>query len=259
MSIPNSPIVNAGLLYVTGLGISKTAAKQITMQLGAARDSTNINDILLGATSATPDEPTTPGVPLVINGAAVGANGVDIAAIVASSFYAVYIIGDSTRYQATAGLLSLSATTPSLPFGYDMYRRVGWVLTDGSADILQFWQFGSGSGRMYYYDVGISITSIPETSFTPLSLATAVPPIATEVLFNSTYTPNSATNTAQFLPYGSSASNGIIQIGFGVAAAQVSMVTIPCELNTTAPTILYKMTSGSDTLALLVAGFKDNL
>lgn len=263
-SIPQTPIVNASTLYCNGLQLSKTAAKQVTMQLGAARDSTNTNDIILGATSATPDEATTPAVPLVINGAVVGANGVDVAVLADSLFYAVYIIGDSTGYQPTAGLLSLNATTPNLPGGYpfggyDMYRRVGWVLTDGSANILQFWQYGSDETRMYYYDVGIGVTAVNETSFTALSLAAAVPPIATEVLLNTTFGANAAGDLLQFLPYGSSASSGIVQIGTGVitgTAAQVSMVTVPCELHTGAPTILYKM-AASDTLTLLVAGYKD--
>ena len=257
--IPNSPIVNAGLLYVNGLQISKTAAKEITMQLGAARDSTDTNDILLNPSANIPILS-----PVVINGAYVGANGVDVAVLADSSFYAVYVIGDSTGYQPTAGLLSLNATTPNLPGGfpqggYDMYRRVGWVLTDGSANILQFWQYGNGSGRTYYYDVGISALSAgAATSFTAIDLATSVPPITTEVLFNYTFTPTALGDLAEFLPYGSTATNGIIQISGGVAQAQVGMITVPTQLDAGAATALYKVTNTA-TLTLLTAGFKDNL
>jgi hypothetical protein len=244
MPNPNSPIVNAGLLYANGLGIAKTAAKIISMAAGAARDSTDTNDITLSALVS-------------INGANVGANGVDIAAIVLSSFYAVYVIGDSTAYQPTAGLLSLSATTPSLPGGYDMYRRVGWVLTDGSANILQFWQYGQGEERTYYYDVGISeLSGGSATTFTAIDLATSVPPIATEVLFDVTFTPDGATEVAEFLPFGSAASSGFIRFGYGVAAAQVGVVTVPCRLDSGVPKVLYKVATG-DTLTLLTVGFKD--
>lgn len=245
MANPNSPIVNAGLLYVNGLGIAKTAAKVISMASGASRDSTNTNDIILNALVS-------------INGANVGANGVDVAAIILSKFYAVYVIGDSTDYQPTAGLLSLNATTPSLPEGYDMYRRVGWVLTDGSANILQFWQYGSGQQRMYYYDVGISeLSGGSQTgSFIGVSLAVSVPPLATEVLFKYTFTPTGATDVAEFLPFGSTAAAGFIEVGSGVAVAQVGMVTVPCALNAGVPTILYQV-SGTDTLSLLTAGYKD--
>ena len=241
-----NPIVNAGIKYVNGLDIAKTAAKKISMAAGAARDWSNVNDIVLDALVS-------------INGAAVGANGVDVAALVASSMYAVYVIGDSTKYQDTAGLLSLDDSQPNLPAGYDMYRRVGWVLTDGSANILQFWQYGLGQDRMYYYDVGISeLSGGSSTSFAAVDLATSVPPLATEVLFNYTFTPDGATEVAEFLPFGSTATNGIVQIGGGVAAAQVGMVTVPCQLDSGVPKILYKVASG-DTLTLLTAGFKDLL
>lgn len=246
MPNPNAPIVNAGLLYLNGLGIAKTAAKVISLAAGAARDSTNVNDIILNALVS-------------VNGANVGANGVDVAVLVASSFYAVYAIGDSTDYQPVAGLLSLNATTPSLPTTYDMYRRVGWVLTDGSANILQFWQYGSGSSRTYYYDVAISaLSGGSSTTYANVSLATSVPPITTSAILKVAYTPNAATNVAHFLPFGSGATNGIIQFGYGVAAAQVGMATVPSALNAGAPTIQYKVSS-SDALTLLTAGFVDLL
>jgi hypothetical protein len=255
--IPNSPIVNAGVLYANGLGIAKTAAQTLSMALGAARDSTNTNDIILNATNPN----VVDGV-ISINGAYVGANGVDVAVLAESSLYAVYVIGDSTEYQPTAALLSLNATQPNLPGGfpsggYDMYRRVGWILTDSSANILQFWQYGSDETRTYYYDVGISVLSGgTEASFTAVSLSAAVPPITTEVLLNYTFTPTALGDLAEFLPYGSTASNGIIQISGGVAQAQKGMVTVPTELDSGAATVLYKLTNTA-TLTLLVAGFKD--
>lgn len=246
MSIPQIPIVNAGLLYVNGLGISKTGNKTLSMATGAARNSNNDNDIILSTAAS-------------INGADVGVNGVDVAVLVASSFYAVYVIGDSTSYNDPAALLSLQTSTPYLPLGYDMYRRVGWILTDGSANILQFWQYGSNETRTYYYDVGISeLSGGSSTSFAAIDLATSVPPINTEVLFNYTFTPDGATEVAEFLPFGSSATNGIVQIGGGVAAAQVGMVTVPSRLDSGVPKVLYKVASG-DTLTLLTAGYKDFL
>lgn len=246
-TIPMTPIVNAGLLYVNGLGISKTSNTVVALATGAARDSSNTNDIVLGTAAA-------------INGAVVGANGVDLAAIVASSLYAVYAIADSSGYKATAGLLSLSATAPTLPSGYDMYRRVGYVLTDGSAHILQFWQYGTGQLREVYYDVGISVLSGgTSTSYANVDLTAAVPVASLNVLFDVAYTANSATNLAQFLPFGSSATNGIVRWGSGVAAAQVTSLVIPCGVNAGKPEIQYKLTSGSDALTLLVTGYFDQL
>jgi hypothetical protein len=264
-SIPQSPVINAGLLYVNGLSISLTGPQEITMQLGAARDSTNTNDIILGATSSTPDVPTTPGIPIIINGANVGANGVDVAPMIPFTMYAVYEIGDSTDYQSTAGLFSLNTIQPNLPGGfphggYDMYRRIGWVLTDDDANILQFFQYGADQQRMYYYDAAIpTLTDGTATTFTPIDLSVAVPPIPTEVLFLVSYVPSVNTNIAAFLPFGFTSSNVSFQYSLGNTGMQVSMMTIPCALNNSGlPEILYKVDSG-DLLSLQVVGFKDYL
>jgi hypothetical protein len=246
MATPMTPIVNAGILYVNGLGISKSTSKIVIMATGAARDSGNVNDITLNSSAS-------------INGATVGANGVDVAVLVASSLYAVYVIGDSSGYHATAGIFSLAATGPSLPFGYDMYRRVGYILTDSSANILQFWQYGAGGVREMYYDVGISVLSAgSSTTYANVDLTAAVPIASLNVLFDVAYTPNSATNLAQFLPYGSSATNGIVRWGAGVAAAQVTSLVIPCGVNAGKPEIQYKV-AASDSLTLLVTGYFDQL
>lgn len=244
MPIPNTPIVNAGVKYVNGLALTRTAAKTMTVAAGAARNSSNINDILLPAL-------------VTINGLQVGANGVDIAVLVASSMYAVYLIGDSTQYNDTAAILSLNTSAPSLPGGYDMYRRIGWVLTDSSANLLQFWQYGEGQERTYYYDVAISeLSAGAATTFTAIDLATSVPPIVTDVIFKALFTPDGATEVAEFLPFGSVATSGNVVFGYGVAGAQQGMVTVPCQLDSGVPKVLYKVASG-DTLSLSTAGFVD--
>lgn len=263
MTIPNVPIVNAGLYYVNKFNLAWVSTTTMTVSNGGARDSTNSNDILLAA-------------PVTINGTFVGPNGVDVAAIVASSFYAVYVIASSTSVETSAdelsgadaavnpypaaALLSLASNAaPFLPYGYDMYRRVGWVLTDSSSHFLKFWQYGAAEERSYYYDVGISALSAgAATSFTAINLATSVPPRVTQVLFDISYTPNAATNVAQFLPFGSTATNGVVRFGCGVAAAQVGSITVPSQLNGVLPEVLYKV-AASDSLTLLTIGYKDFL
>lgn len=246
MATPNTPIVNAGLKYVNGLELARTGNKTITVAAGACRNSTNVNDIVLDA--------------LVTNtGTHVGANGVDLAAIVLSSFYAVYLIGDSTGNNATASLLSLSSTSPNLPGGYDMFRRIGYILTDGSANILLFWQYGHGNDRIMYYDAQIAApTTAASTSYANISLATSVPPIATRAIMRLNYTANGATDVLSFVPYGSSATGGVVNWGPGSTSAAVQMLTIPLELNSTAPTFSYK-SAATATLVMLTAGYEDSL
>jgi len=242
----NIPIINARLSYVNGLNLAWASATTFTMAAGAASNSTDINDIELPA--------------LVTNTiTSVGPNGVDIAPAVLNSFYAVYVIGDSTKYKPTASLLSLNATAPRLPFGYDMYRRVGFVLTNGSANILKFWQYGNNSERTMYYDVGISELAVgAATTFTAIDLATSVPPVKCQVIFDVSFTPDGATEFAEFLPFGSTATNGIIRFGTGVAGAQVGTVVVPSALDAAVPKVLYKVASG-DTLTLFTVGYIDSL
>ena len=243
----NNPIINAGLKYVSGLQIAKTAAKTLSMAAGAARNSTNINDIVLDAA-------------VTCNGAAVGVNGVDLAALGASSFYAVFLIGDSTQFNDPASLLSLSSTAPSLPAGYDMFRRVGYVLTDGSSNILQFWQYGNNNERTMYYDVAISeLSGGTSATYAALDLATSVPPIDCLVIMNGSMVASADADTASFLPYGSSATAGIVVIGAGQNdAAQAWQVTVPSKLSSSVPTIQYKM-SASASLTLGTIGYVDSL
>ncbi len=242
-----TPVVNAPNLYVDSLQLAYSTTTALTMAAGQARNSSNVNDIILSS-----------GV--TINSAVVGEiNGLDQGTFAASTFYAVYAVGDSTQNNTPGGLLSTSFSAPQLPVGYDMYRRVGAILTDGSVHILKFYQYGTDKTRQMWYDVAISeLSGGSATSFTAVDLATSVPPIATNVIMQVVFTPDGATEVAEFLPYGSTASNGIVIFGCGVAAAQQGQVEIPCALNSSAPSILYKVASG-DTLSLSTAGYYDYL
>lgn len=246
-----TPIVNAGLKYVNGLELTVASQTTLGLAAGAARNSTNVNDITLNAA-------------VVINGAVVGANGVDVAVIVLSATYAVYVIGDSTGFQPTAGLLSLAANaTPSLPEGYDMYRRVGWAITDASVHFLQFWQNGHGATRDYLWDVNIAtaVTAGNATSLTAVSMAPGVPPVACNVLLQCAFTANATSSRAEFGPFGQVNAVGPIKMGTGAAGAvaQDWVVPVPCRLDTGVPKIVYLVSSGSDAIAINIAGFQDLL
>lgn len=245
--MPQDPIVNAGLKYVNGLGLDRTDDENITIAAGACRDSTNTIDMVVSSA-------------LTVDILESGAGGLDAGSVAASTRYAVYLIGDSTKHNDPAGLFSTDFSEPSLPAGYDSYRRIGCIFTDGSSDILEFHQYGNGQERAMYYDVGIAeLTNGTATSFTAVDVASSVPPIATQVILDVAYTPDSATNTAHFLPFGSSATNGIVRFGYGVAAAQRGMATVPLALDSSVPKFLYKVDNGSDDLDILVAGYIDVL
>ena len=249
MTIPNNPIVNAGLFYVNGLQIVYSNPKQITLLSGAARDFNNIADIVLSSN-------------IIIDGTYVGPNGVDVAPLVANTFYAVYVIGDSTGYNAVAGLLSnQNNNAPFLPVGYDMYRRVGYILTDNLSNISVFVQAGTNEARKYYYATPINILSNgTATTFAIVPSAAAVPRRSgaqdrhTEVLLNMNYTPSSAANSAQFQISNTVGVAPVLQFGCGVAAPQFGTLVVPTT--TIFQFIIYKVFAG-DTLTLNVSGYTD--
>ena len=252
MTIPNNPIVNAGLLYVNGLQIGNTGANLPLLSLlpGAARDSTNVNDIALSS-------------PVTLSLLKIGATGLDTGTVLANTFYAVHVIGDSTDHSPTTGLFSLASFTPLLPFGYDMFRRVGWILTDSSSNIVSFYQGGVDQNRIYYYLAPINVlTNGTATTFTNVNMATAVPSIqedfavvTNQVFINITYTPSIVSNYAQFNPINSALFPvGTVQFGAGITTTQFGTITVPSRFRSVA----YKVFAG-DTVTLNVTGYTDYL
>lgn len=81
-------------------------------------------------------------VSLTINTAASGANGLDTGTLAGSTWYSVWVIAKADGTQA--GVISTSATAPTLPAGYTFKARIGWTRTDGTANKypLSFKQYG---------------------------------------------------------------------------------------------------------------------
>lgn len=91
-------------------------------------------------------------VNITINAATTGANALDTGSLANNTWYYVFIISNGTT---TAGLLSASATAPTMPSGYTYKYRVGAVKTGGSATFLRTKQVGN---RTQYVVVSGSTT-----------------------------------------------------------------------------------------------------
>jgi len=131
--------------YVDGLILSNNsgdASHDIDISAGCARDTTNTADcyLLTGITKQL-DAAWAVGT---------GAGGLDTGAVGNTTWYHVWIIKRSDTGVVDV-LFSTSATTPTMPANYDCKRRIGSVLTDGSANILAFTQVGD----VFYYDTQI--------------------------------------------------------------------------------------------------------
>lgn len=96
------------------------------------------DQVMLGSSGGGTARVTT--VNLTISTGTNGANGLDAGTVAQNTLYAVYVIFNNTT---TAGLLSLSGTSPTLPTGYIYFARVGWVLTGAATTNLNtFIQYG---------------------------------------------------------------------------------------------------------------------
>lgn len=280
--IPNNPPVNKGAYYMTGLQMAYATTTTLTIAAGQCRDSTNTNDINM--TSA-----------VTINVRNNGANGLDQGVLAPNTFYAVFAVGNSTANDASLaaaasqptppiqppttitastgglfapaiGLISLSATAPALPSGYDMFRRVGYILTNGTAApntlILKFDQVGNNSQRWMYYDAPIvALAATAQAAFTALNINVtnnSVPAMATNVLFEADLDPAAAADFVALQPGSSTNATGYYarMSGDVMAVHHFGNMTVPCSLVAGNPTINY-VTDAASTVALKVVGYLD--
>lgn len=297
IQLPSYPMVNAGNYYVNGLGLVYIGTTSFYIQAGAARDSANINDISLpGIVSTSTGFNTINGC--TVSTAATGLNGLDTGTIAASTLYAVYVIGSSTWgsvtpnssagssasgnasnfvYYPAGGIISTSFTNPVLPYGYDMYRRIGCVLTDSSSHILNFLQENNGttetvynsgnimigggntSKRPMYYAALISVlTNGQATTWTAIDVTASVPKVCTSsIIFSAALTADAgATRTATF-----SSASGVAPVIFSSPASTIisTVVSVPNGALTSTTGIGYLVSNGSASLAASVLGYVDNL
>lgn len=242
--MPNTPIVQYPSKFVSGFKLAWDTNTSLDVYGGTCRDSTDAN--MIQAEFVT------------LNAAVNGANGLDSGSLANSTRYHVFAIGDSTKYKAGASLLSAS-TTPSLPLGYDMYRLIGVVFTDGSAHFLPFSQSGEDRNRFMWYDTPISVLSAgAATTFTGINLTTALPLLElSHVYLQAAITPNAAGNRVYFARNGSTATDGSATVSGDVAAVESwGEVSVPTE---DTATILYKVDSASDAVDVFVKGYLHEL
>lgn len=248
-TIPNNTLVNDGLLYITGLELAITSGTTMTMQAGQARNNTNINDIVLSA-------------PVTLSTAVNGANGLDTGTIANNTFYAVLVIGSSTFAAPTAMMLTTQANlaSPYLPLNYDMYQRIGFVRTGGSATFVQTYWEGHGTERICWYDSPISVLSAGTSSsnFASVALSLEIPVTPTTAIFEATFTPASAGQTFALRPTGSSSSTGQVVVGNASTTGSAQQVLARTGVSAGATYIDYKVTA-SGSLDLSVMGYFDHL
>lgn len=267
---PNTPIVNLGNLYVNGARLTYLTATTMSVGAGQVRDSTDTVDIIVGgnvlSSTSNPggeqgtNNPVTASAAVTINTAIVGAGGLDAGTIANDTHYDVFVIGDSRGFNNGSALLSTSATAPSLPLGYDSFRRVGSVLTSNAAALLAFDQRGNGLDRTMTYRTSIAtdVTAGTSNTFAAVDVSASIPVGGITGIFKCVWTPAVANDTLE-LRCGDSATDAGQAITSGAVAGVVESVNLVCPVGATlASGIDYKALDGT-AIAINVQGYVDQL
>jgi len=287
--IPLVPVVNKGLSYMNGLQMTWTDGDTLTIAQGQCRNSTNVNDIILARPPLNNGTAVT--TPFTVSTAIVGAGGLDQGTMANNTFYAVYVISSSenswidlppselqslsvppfTSPDPTAAvtqsayyiqanvLISTSFTNPLLPYGFDQFRRIGAVLTDGSANFLAFDQRGNGVDRTMTYRASIAtdITAGSSATFAAVDVSASIPVAGIEGIFKCLFTPTAADDQLA-LRCGESATDEGQAVASGSVGAVVTAAMLYCPVGLTlASGIDYKVTGSA--VAINTQGYVDEL
>lgn len=267
--VQNDPIYSLPHLYISGLSISIASTTVLAIAPGQARDSSDNIDMPVSNPNLQGN--TYPPIlfqnyqqPLFVSSAVNGVNGLDTGTIAASTQYAIYLIGDSRGYNNVAGLLSLTSNAyPLIPNGYDSFRLLGFIETDGSSHfVYATHEVQSMSGAIAYYLSPPSsvLSGGNATTFTGVDCNTPVPAgtlpnVILELLV--TFIPFSANDVVEFRPTGSSATTGLTTIvGVVAGVAQTQYLQIIAGVNGSSHTSFdYLVTSSSDAVSVSVVGW----
>ena len=246
MAILNQQVINKPLLYVNNAVVSWASNTTLTISVSQERDSSNAYDI--STTSS-----------ITLNASVNGLNGLDTGSLANGTWYYVFAIGDSLNYKPHGFILSASATSPSLPFGYDATKLIGIVQTDGAAHFLKFYVVGTGSIRTHYWDAGIFTLNggTQFAAFTPVDCSASIPPIDnTPAIFDVYFTPAVAGDSVSFRPSGSTATQVDGMSGVVAAVEQRLQMKILTKLLATVASIDYKNSVAACSTTLYVRGFE---
>ncbi len=263
----STPIVNSGLMYVNGLRLAYASTTTFTVSQGLCRNSTNVNDISVGlplnvAATQTGELPVDAGTGVVtVDITTHGAGGLDNGTLAVSTFYAVHAIGDSFGNNPGSALISTSLTAPVLPAGYDMFRRIGFIKTDGSSHVLAFRQEGVTADRWMWYDVAIAtgITSGSSATFATVDCSAGIPAMGvnSDAKFLVAFTPTAGGDKLELRPGLSSATNGYARESGSVAAVAKTTI-MECPIDTPMTDAVDYLVTGS-AVAISVAAYLDQL
>lgn len=200
---------------------------------------------------------------VTINSALSGAGGLDTGSLANSTWYALWVIYNPTT-QTASGLMSLSATAPTLPSGYTYAARVGWQRTDSSGNFYRIKQIGRRAQYVVTPTTNTAVLPVMTNAASPsgwlaISVSNFVPPTAATII-GVAATGNSAVSVAP---------NGNYSNSLGSLSNTPPVTVEPPNFNAAAQefefilesTNIYwaTQTSSSGVTQLMTMGWTDNL
>ena len=234
----------------------------------------NTNSVTLGSASLVlnlvPDSTASftiewPGAsPVTADITVAGAGGLDTGVEAADTWYAVYVIADTSGVNPVDALLSVSFITPTLPAGYDIFFRLGAVRNNAASDFLEFLQTNGERNRHHLWvNETLTTTQIlaggSAVAFATVSAAAFVPPSSRRIRMTWEFDGNTA--AADFALRVPGAGTTRAQSYFSVFPGVTTPVRAPMQevwLSTT-QTLEYEVNSGASALDLFVNGSVDEL
>lgn len=231
-----------------------------TVSIGTASQTTSVRD------QNDTFNISTVGVVGPIDISVVGPNGRDGGVEAANTWYAVFLIADSSGINPVAGLLSTSVTAPSLPAGYDKFRRVAWVRNNSGSDFWKMYQRGDGIDRTYNYDVErselLALSGGNAGSYTAVPLDTWMPPTSRFALLRIGFDTGNASDLLNIRPTGSTVTNPVTFIQAAVVTAGSRDFVTISELVLPSSSLDYQVVQGgggNPTADIYMQGFRDTL
>jgi len=114
--------------YLSGYGMTPVSSTGISIAVGQARSDTNTYDITLASATA-------------LSLASTGANALDTGTVTSATWYHVFAISKAEGVSA-ATLASTNLSSPTMPSGYTLKRRIGSIYSDADVSVKNFVQTG---------------------------------------------------------------------------------------------------------------------
>lgn len=229
------PVIGA----YSGLKVVTTTTTSLTV---------TANYLVLGAATGSYTAST---VSATVQTSVSGAGGLDTGTIANNTWYSVWIIYNGST---VSGLLSTSATTPTLPSGYTYKARVGWVRY-ATAALQASIQYGRRAQYVLSSGGQIVIGSGTAAQWTAIATGAYVP--STASIIQVTVLGQTQVSTIGVSPNNSSTSANLGSYGYVVSPNSAAYAGISASILLESTNIYWYSTGASN--QVFVQGWEDNL